>query len=146
MGRDVDFPYPVVCMNSMKRNVLLLASCQAMFMIGGSLLITTSALVGYRLAPDKALATLPLAMQMLASMLTSIPASLLMKLNSPVYVPGAGGVNVTSKLTLDAGRSTARRPKTRLTARVSTWSFCFVAVPEETLAEGIERLNRVVAR
>jgi MFS family permease len=99
MGRDVDFPYPVVCMNSMKRNVLLLASCQAMFMIGGSLLITTSALVGYRLAPDKALATLPLAMQMLASMLTSIPASLLMKrigrrggflLGSVIGMTGAG--------------------------------------------------------
>jgi MFS family permease len=66
-------------MNSMKRNVLLLAACQAMLMTGGSLLIATSALVGFRLAPDKALATLPLAMQMLASMLTSIPASLLMQ-------------------------------------------------------------------
>ena len=57
----------------------MLAACQAMLMTGGSLLIATSALVGYRLAPDKALATLPLAMQMLASMLTSIPASLLMQ-------------------------------------------------------------------
>jgi MFS family permease len=35
--------------------------------------------VGYRLSPDKSLATLPLALQMLASMLTSIPASLLMQ-------------------------------------------------------------------
>jgi MFS family permease len=66
-------------MNNMKRNVLLLAACQAMLMTGGVLLIATSALVGYRLAPDKALATLPLAMQMLAGMLTSIPASLLMQ-------------------------------------------------------------------
>ena len=66
-------------MSHMKRNVLLLAACQAMLMTGGSLLIATSALVGYRLAPDKAFATLPLAMQMLASMLTSIPASLFMQ-------------------------------------------------------------------
>ena len=47
-------------MNNMKKNVLLLAASQAMFMTGGSLLIATSALVGYRLSPDKALATLPL--------------------------------------------------------------------------------------
>jgi len=66
-------------MNSMKKNVLLLSACQAMFMTGGALLITTSALVGYRLSPDKALATLPLAMQMLAGLLTSIPASLFMQ-------------------------------------------------------------------
>ena len=86
-------------MTSMKRNVLLLAASQAMLMTGGSLLIATSALVGYRLAPDKALATLPLAMQMLASMLTSIPASLFMQrfgrragflLGSTIGITGAG--------------------------------------------------------
>jgi len=86
-------------MNNMKKNVLLLAACQAMLMTGGSLLIATSALVGYRLAPDKALATLPLAAQMLASMLTSIPASLLMQrfgrragflLGSSIGITGAG--------------------------------------------------------
>jgi len=63
----------------MKTNVLLLAGTQAMMMTGGALLIATSALVGYRLSPDKALATLPLAVQMLAGMLTTIPASLLMR-------------------------------------------------------------------
>ena len=86
-------------MNSMKRNVLLLAACQAMLMTGGALLIATSALVGFRLATDKALATLPLAMQMLASMLTTIPASLLMQrygrragflLGSTIGISGAG--------------------------------------------------------
>jgi MFS family permease len=66
-------------MKDMKKNVLLLAAAQAMMMTGGSLLIATSALVGFRLSPDKTLATLPLAMQMLASLLTSIPASLLMQ-------------------------------------------------------------------
>jgi len=86
-------------MSNMKKNVLILAACQAMLMTGGSLLIATSALVGYRLAPDRALATLPLAMQMLASMLTSIPASLLMQrfgrragflLGSTIGITGAG--------------------------------------------------------
>lgn len=99
LGSYGDFPYPVVCLNNMKRNVLLLASCQAMFMTGGSLLIATSALVGYQLAPNKAFATLPLAMQMLAGMLTSIPASLLMQrigrrtgflLGSVIGMTGAG--------------------------------------------------------
>ncbi|MEJ2108081.1 MAG: MFS transporter [Acidiferrobacteraceae bacterium] len=63
----------------MKKNVLLLAACQALMMTANSLLVTTTALVGYRLAADKALATLPMAMQMLATMMTTIPASLLMK-------------------------------------------------------------------
>jgi len=62
-----------------RKNVLLLAAAQAMMMTGGSLLITTSALVGFRLSPDKSLATLPLALQMLAGMLTTIPASLIMQ-------------------------------------------------------------------
>lgn len=48
-------------------------------MTGGTLLIATSALVGFRLSPDRSLATLPLALQMLANMLTTVPASLLMQ-------------------------------------------------------------------
>jgi len=63
----------------MKRNVWLLAGCQALMNSGNSLLIATSALVGFRLAPDKSLATLPLALQFFTSMLTTIPASFLMK-------------------------------------------------------------------
>jgi MFS family permease len=63
----------------MKKNVWLLSGCQALLNTGNSLLITTSALVGLRLAPDLALATLPLALQLLASMLTTMPASLLMQ-------------------------------------------------------------------
>ena len=53
-------------MQPMKKNVLLLAGCQALMMTANSLLVTTTALVGYRLAADKALATLPMAMQMFA--------------------------------------------------------------------------------
>ncbi|MBI1422458.1 MAG: MFS transporter [Gammaproteobacteria bacterium] len=44
-----------------------------------ALLVTTSALVGYTLAADKAYATLPYALQLVATMCTSIPAALLMK-------------------------------------------------------------------
>lgn len=63
----------------MKRNVLLLAGCQALMMTGNSLLVTTTALVGFELADDKSLATLPFAVQLFATMVTTIPASLLMK-------------------------------------------------------------------
>lgn len=48
-------------------------------MSANSLLITTSALVGFALADDKSLATLPLAAQFIATMLMSIPAALLME-------------------------------------------------------------------
>ncbi len=43
-----------------------------------SLMITVSALVGFALAEDKSLATLPLSLQFLGLMLTSIPASMIM--------------------------------------------------------------------
>ncbi len=70
-------------MIDMKRNVGLLATCQALMMTANVLLITTSALVGQRLAAHQelpeSLATLPLAIQFLATMLTTIQASLLMK-------------------------------------------------------------------
>lgn len=63
----------------MKRNVFLLSFCQAMMMTGNSLIVATAALVGYLLAEDKSLATIPLALQFLSTMLTSVPASFLMK-------------------------------------------------------------------
>ena len=63
----------------MKRNVLLLAICQAMMMTGNALIVSTAALVGYLLAEDKSLATIPLAVQFLSTMLTSVPASFIMK-------------------------------------------------------------------
>jgi len=66
-------------MNHMRRNVLLLAACQALMFSGNSLLITTSALIGYNLLDaDKSLATLPVALQMIATLAASVPASLLM--------------------------------------------------------------------
>ena len=60
-------------------SVYLLALCQALMMSTSSLLIVVAALVGFSLAEDKALATLPLSLQFLALMLTSIPASFIMK-------------------------------------------------------------------
>ncbi len=60
------------------KKVLLLAVCQGLMMTGNSLLIASSALIGLLLAANKALATLPLALQFLATMLISAPASLLM--------------------------------------------------------------------
>lgn len=62
-----------------RRNVLLLALCQAISNSGMTMLIVVSALAGNSLAPDKALATLPLALQWTATMATTVPASLLMR-------------------------------------------------------------------
>ncbi len=65
-------------MSSYSRNVPILAFAQAMAMSGASLSVATAALVGYELAIDKSLSTLPLAVQFIAVMLTSIPAAMLM--------------------------------------------------------------------
>ncbi|MBD2091661.1 MFS transporter [Microcoleus sp. FACHB-1515] len=62
-----------------RAKVLLLALCQALAMTGSIVLFTTAALVGQSLAANKALATLPLALLQIATMLTTIPASLLMQ-------------------------------------------------------------------
>jgi MFS family permease len=65
--------------SSIRRNVLLLASCQALFMTASSAIISTAPIVGgLLLTGDKALATLPLALQFVAMALTTIPASLYM--------------------------------------------------------------------
>ena len=61
-----------------RRNVWVLAVCQALSMTGTSMVMTISALAGLALAEDKTLATVPLALQFTATMATTIPASLLM--------------------------------------------------------------------
>ena len=48
-------------------------------MSSNSLIIATAALVGLKIAPDKSLATLPQALVMVAVMLTTVPAALLMQ-------------------------------------------------------------------
>jgi len=66
-------------LNILHRNVPLLAVAQALMMSCNSLMVATAALVGYSLAQDKSLATLPLASQFIAVMCTSIPAAMVMQ-------------------------------------------------------------------
>ncbi len=61
-----------------RRTVGLLALSQGLAMTGNSLVLSTSALVGVALATNPALATLPVALQFLSTMTSTIPASLLM--------------------------------------------------------------------
>ena len=62
-----------------KRNVVLLAICQALAQSGSSLTAVIAALAGYLIAEDKSLATLPMACQFLGTMLSTIPASFFMR-------------------------------------------------------------------
>lgn len=62
-----------------RRNVLLLALSQGLFMIGTSTMIAEAAIVGFNLATDKSLATLPTALQQVAVVFTQIPANMLMR-------------------------------------------------------------------
>jgi MFS family permease len=56
----------------------MLALCQALAMTGASIVATTASIVGSLLAPDRALSTLPIAVQMTGMMTATIPAALLM--------------------------------------------------------------------
>lgn len=62
-----------------RRNVLLLATAQALFQSASVLMITASGIVGLQLTPDPRLATLPVAMTLVAATVMMIPASLLMQ-------------------------------------------------------------------
>ncbi|OCQ20536.1 MFS transporter [Pseudoalteromonas luteoviolacea] len=62
----------------MNKNVFLLSCCQGLMTTGNILLVTISALVGQMLSPSATLTTLPIAMQMLGLLLTTVPASLVM--------------------------------------------------------------------
>ncbi len=62
-----------------KRNVLILSAAQALFQTVSVMVITLSGIVGWMMAEDKSLATLPIAMMMVAVALTMIPASLFMQ-------------------------------------------------------------------
>jgi MFS family permease len=61
-----------------RRIVLMLAGCQALAMTSMSILATTAAIIGNMLATDKALSTLPVALQQTGMMCATIPAALLM--------------------------------------------------------------------
>lgn len=62
-----------------RRNVLVLAICQGLLLINNTVLITVNALAGFALAPNKALATVPVTMYFVGSAISTIPMSLLMK-------------------------------------------------------------------
>lgn len=61
----------------MKRDVRLLFFCQALMNASVVGQVAMGGLVGYSLATDKSLATLPLALQMVATMAASIPAGII---------------------------------------------------------------------
>jgi MFS family permease len=61
-----------------RKTVFMLAACQALAMTSMSILATISAIIGNILAADKALSTLPVALQMTGMMCATIPAALLM--------------------------------------------------------------------
>jgi MFS family permease len=62
-----------------KRTVLILAGAQALFQTASVLVMTLSGLVGLQMATVKSLATLPIAMMMVAAAAMMIPASMLMQ-------------------------------------------------------------------
>ncbi len=66
-------------MQSQHRNVTLLATCQAIFACGQTTLFFVGSLIGYQLASDKALATLPVSAVILGTAMMTIPASLVMR-------------------------------------------------------------------
>ena len=66
-------------MERAKRNVTLLVFCQALFTSSSSLMIAVGGLVGYALADDKALATLPISAGVVGTALGTIPAAAVMR-------------------------------------------------------------------
>src|SRR5438094_8879695 len=66
-------------MNSTRRNVGLLAGCQAMLFTNNSTLVAINGLAGLALAPRPSLATLPVTCWVLGGALATLPASLYMK-------------------------------------------------------------------
>ncbi len=71
--------YTSLMLRSSARDVTLLAVCQALFLTSMSAVITSAALIGHGLADTKVLATLPIGIQFVMTMVATVPASLLMK-------------------------------------------------------------------
>jgi MFS family permease len=61
------------------RNVSVLFLCQTLFNSGRSLMFITSPLIGFAIAPSKAIATLPVALMVIGTVIASIPVSLLLR-------------------------------------------------------------------
>src|ERR1700690_2425328 len=71
--------WPAMILTPQRRNVLVLAFCQAMTMTSMTMMVTVSSLVGQALADAKAFATWPLGLQQIGVMMATFPASLLMR-------------------------------------------------------------------
>ena len=66
-------------METARRNVFLLACCQALLLTNAVTLIAVSSLVGYAIASNKALATMPATLYTIGVAITAFPASMWMK-------------------------------------------------------------------
>ena len=66
-------------MESARRNVWLLACCQALLLTNAVTLIAVSSLVGYAIAANKSLATMPATLYTIGVAITAFPASMWMK-------------------------------------------------------------------
>lgn len=86
-------------------NVALLAANQALFLIAAITVMTLSGVVGRQLAPTEALATLPVALMMFGVVLSTLPASLLMKRigRRPGFLLGTLGGGVAGGAVAAAG-------------------------------------------
>jgi MFS family permease len=103
---------------SQKKNVALLATCQALLFTNNSTLIALNGLAGYALAPQKSLATAPVTGWVIGAAVTTYFASLLMKRigRRAGFTLGAG-VGIVGALICAAALATA-----------SFWLFCFGAM------------------
>jgi len=69
----------IILQDPTRRNIALLARCQAMQLSTNATLIAINGLAGLALASNKALATLPVTFWVVGGMLATVPASLYMK-------------------------------------------------------------------
>ncbi|MEE4384606.1 MAG: MFS transporter [Pseudomonadales bacterium] len=81
------------------RNVLLLFLAQVVFVSGSVLTVTIGGIVGSRLAPTAALATLPVSLMVVGTALTTVPATLLMqRFGRRIGFAGAAGLAMGAAL------------------------------------------------
>lgn len=63
----------------LNRNLLILFVCQLVFVSGTVILVTVGGLVGYQLAPDPSIGTLPVALMVVGTACATIPAAMTMQ-------------------------------------------------------------------
>ncbi|MCR9258824.1 MAG: MFS transporter [Pseudomonadaceae bacterium] len=66
-------------MGFINRNLLVLFTCQIVFVSGSILLVTVGGIVGHTLASDPSLATLPVALMVVGTAVSTIPAAIAMQ-------------------------------------------------------------------